>query len=108
MLIGKDIITCLIVGQIKNIVQASKYFPKLKSLEENVKIDLNLSNSATKADLKNLTGVDTTDFAEKNDQVNYIATQEFNKLLSKPFAARLAQANVTNKKGIANFGKKTF
>ena len=50
----------------------------MKSLEENVKIDLNLSNSATKADLKNLTGVDTMDFAQKNDQVNYIATQEFN------------------------------
>ena len=80
----------------------------MKSLEENVKTDLNLSNSATKADLKNLTGVDTMDFAQKNDQVNYIATQEFNKLTSKTFAARLAQANVTSKKGIANFRKKTF
>ena len=41
----------------------SEYFPKPKSLGENVKIELDLSNYATKADLKNVTGVDTSDFA---------------------------------------------
>ena len=30
----------------------SEYFPKPKSLGENVKVELNLSNYATKADLK--------------------------------------------------------
>ena len=43
----------------------SKYFPKAKSLEANVKVELDLSNYATKADLKNEAGVDTTDFAKK-------------------------------------------
>ena len=43
-----------------------KYFPKLKSFGANVKVELNLSNYATKADLKNATGVDTSDFAKKN------------------------------------------
>ena len=41
----------------------SKYFPKPKSLGENVKIELDLSNYPTKADLKNRAEVDTLDFA---------------------------------------------
>ena len=36
----------------------SQYFPKLNSLGANVKVELDLSNYATKADLKNVTGVD--------------------------------------------------
>ena len=43
----------------------SEYFPKPKSLGENLKVELDLSNYATKADLKNATGVDTSDFAKK-------------------------------------------
>ena len=37
----------------------SEYFPKPKSLGENEKVELYLSIYATKADLKNTTGVDT-------------------------------------------------
>ena len=44
----------------------SQYFPKLNSLGANVKVELDLSNYATKADLKNATGVDIQDFAKKN------------------------------------------
>ena len=44
----------------------SEYFPKPKSLGANVKVELDLSNYATKADLKNATGVDKWDFATKN------------------------------------------
>ena len=36
----------------------SQYFPKLNSLGANVKVELDLSNYATKADLRNATGVD--------------------------------------------------
>ena len=61
---GKIIIIHLMVWLIKNINQD---FPKLKSLEANVKAELDLSNYATKADLKNATGVDTLDFAKKAD-----------------------------------------
>ena len=43
----------------------NEHFPKPKSLGENVKIELYLSNYATKADLKNATGVDTSDFPKK-------------------------------------------
>ena len=43
----------------------SKYFPKPNSLGINVKVELYLSNYATKTDLKNVTGVDTSCFAKK-------------------------------------------
>ena len=36
----------------------------------------------------------------------YITTQEFNKLMSQHFSARLAQANRASKNYIANFVKK--
>ena len=45
----------------------SEYFPKLKSFGGRVKVELDLSNYATKADLKNATGVDTSKFAKELD-----------------------------------------
>ena len=42
-----------------------EYFPKSKSLGANVKVELDLSNYATKTDLKNATGDDTSSFAKK-------------------------------------------
>ena len=48
----------------------SEYFPKPKSLVANVKVEFHLYNYATKADLKNTTGVDTLGFAKKSDLVN--------------------------------------
>ena len=45
----------------------SEYFPEPKSLRGKVKVDLDLSNYATKADFKNATGVDTSKFAKKVD-----------------------------------------
>ena len=35
-----------------------------------MKVELDLSNHATKADLKNATGVDTSDFAKSTDLAN--------------------------------------
>ena len=49
----------------------SEYFPKPKSFGGKVKVELDLSNYATKAaDLKNATGVDTSKFAKKVDLAN--------------------------------------
>ena len=39
---------------------------KPKSLGENVKVELDLSNYAAKTDLKNTTSVNTLDFAKTN------------------------------------------
>ena len=43
----------------------SESFPEPKSLGERVKVELDLSNYATKTDLKNVAGVDTSSFAKK-------------------------------------------
>ena len=43
----------------------SEYFPKVRSLSGNMKIKLNLSNYATKADLKNVIGADTSKIVKK-------------------------------------------
>ena len=43
----------------------SKYFPETKSSRGRMKVELDLANYATKADLKNPTGVDTSIFAKK-------------------------------------------
>ena len=48
----------------------SEYFPEPKSLGGKVKVELDLSNYATKADLKNATGVDTLDSAKETDLAN--------------------------------------
>ena len=48
----------------------NEYFPKPKSLEGRVEVELGLSNYATKADLNNATGVDTSKFAKKVDLAN--------------------------------------
>ena len=48
----------------------SEYFPKPKSLRANVQVELDLSFSTTAIDLKNATGVDTSDFAKKTDLAN--------------------------------------
>ena len=39
-----------------------EYFPRPKPLGANVKVELDLSNYATKADIKNARGVDTSNF----------------------------------------------
>ena len=47
----------------------SKHFLKPKPLGRNVKVHLDLSNYATKSNLKNATGIDTSDFAKTVDLV---------------------------------------
>ena len=43
------------------------YFSEPKSSGGRVKVELDLSKHAAKVDLKNATGVDTSDFAKKTD-----------------------------------------
>ena len=138
----------------------SEYFPEPKSSRGRVKVELDLFNCDTKADLKNATGVNTSRLAKKielailksnvdkldidqlvpvpvalsklrdvvknavvkkdvynaknttqdvsvyNTKKMYIiTTQEYNKLTSENFTARLAQVNLPSKSDIANFVK---
>ena len=77
MLNGKDTIVPLIVGLVRktyykstNIFEMSEDFPKPKSLEANVKVELDFFNYATKTEFKNATGVDTASFTKKTDLAN--------------------------------------
>ena len=45
----------------------SEYFPEPKFLGGCVKVELNLTNDATKTDLKNAAGVDRSSFAKNSD-----------------------------------------
>ena len=68
MLNGNATIVLLTVGLIKkDMAKMSEHFSDPKSLAGRVKIELDLYNYATKADLKNATGVDTSKFAKKVD-----------------------------------------
>ena len=48
----------------------SKYFPEPSSHEENIKFKIDLTNYATKVDIKNITHVDTSNFALKTISAN--------------------------------------
>ena len=52
----------------------SEYFPEPRSFGRRVKVELDLSNYATKTDLKNATGVDASKFAKNVDLANLEAT----------------------------------
>ena len=48
----------------------SEYFPEVKHLGGRLKFELDMSNYATKTDLKNATSVDTSSFAKQIDLAN--------------------------------------
>ena len=64
----------------------SEYFPEPKSSRARVKFELDLSNYATKADLINTTGVDTSKFAKKVDSASlkYVDKLDIDKLKNVP------------------------
>ena len=45
----------------------SQYYPPYKSSSNNIKVELDLANYATKMDLKNITHVDVSSFASKTN-----------------------------------------
>ena len=45
----------------------SQYYPPNKSSSNNIKVELDLANYATKTDLKNITHVDVSSFASKTN-----------------------------------------
>ena len=52
------------------------YYPPYKSSSNNVKVELDLTNYATKTDLKNITHVDVSSFAALKTEVDKIATDK--------------------------------
>ena len=66
---GKDMTIHLIVGLIKRpSIKMTQYFPKpFRRFGCNINVKVDLSNYATKTDLKNVTHVDTSIFARKSN-----------------------------------------
>ena len=67
----------------------SEFFPEPKSLGGKVKVELDLSNYATKADLKNATGIDTSSFPKNVDSANLksnLKKLSIDKLKNVPFS----------------------
>ena len=65
----------------------SEYFPEKKYFERRMKVELDLSNYATKADLKNATDVDTSKFIIKVDLASlksYVYKLDIDKLKNLP------------------------
>ena len=77
---GKDMIIHLIAGLIKVICyKISQYFPKpYKSFEGNINVKVDLSNYATKSDIKSILHVDTSSFVLKTNLASL--TTEVDKL----------------------------
>ena len=48
----------------------SQYFPKPSNHKENIKVEVDLSNYATKTDIKNITHADTSNFGLKPNLAN--------------------------------------
>ena len=65
----------------------SEYFPKPYSYEENIKVKIDLSNYATKEDIKNITHLDTSSFTLKTNLSNLkseVDKLDINKLVPVP------------------------
>ena len=69
----------LIVGLIKKVfLYKNELFSIFAPSENKIEVELDLSNYATKSDLKSATGVDTSQFAKKDNLANL--KSEINKL----------------------------
>ena len=85
----------------------SEYFPKpYKSLREDIKIRVNLSNYATKADIKNIAHVDTSNFVLKTNLANLkteVDKSDINKLVAVPTdSTKLSKMTLLKKLNIIN------
>ena len=68
MLNRKVLIIHLIFGLVKILYKMSQYFPKpYEPFGGDINVKVDLSSYATKADLKNPTGIDTSGFALKSN-----------------------------------------
>ena len=88
MLNGKGLIIHLIVGLIKrSLIKMSEYFPKPSSHKENIKVEIDLSNCATKKDINYITHADTSNFVLKTNLANLkteVDKLDIDKLVSVP------------------------
>ena len=63
----KLLVVFMIENYKKLYYKISTYYPPYKSSSNNIKVELDLTNYATKTDLKNITRVDVSSFASKTN-----------------------------------------
>ena len=86
---GKVMIVYLIAGLIKmTLHKMSQYFPKLyEPFDGDINVKVDLSNYATKTDIKNISHIDTSSFALKPNVASLktkVDKLDINKLLPVP------------------------
>ena len=75
----------------------SKYFPKPRFSRGGVKFELDLSNYATKPDLKNAIGVDRSEFAKNVDLANLkfsVDKLDIDRLKNAPINFKILESKV--------------
>ena len=88
------------------------YFPKQFNNKSKIGVEVDLSNYATKSDLKNATGVDASQFAEKDDLATLksdVDKLDMDKLKTVPIDLSKLSIAVNNdvvKKDVYNTDKK--
>ena len=64
---GEEIIGSFYDRELQKVYSKMSYYPPYKSSSNNIKVKLDLTNYATKTDLKNITHVDVSSFASKTN-----------------------------------------
>ena len=106
---GKDMITVLIVGLINwPCIKISQYFPKPfnSHFGGTLKVNIDLSNYATKTDLTYVTHIDTSSFALKTNLPKLkteVDKLDIDKLV--PIPAALSKLSIVVKNDVAKKGK---
>ena len=64
---NEEIIVRFMIENYKRVYYKMSYYPPYKSSSNNIKVELHLTNYATKTDLKNITHVDVSSFASRTN-----------------------------------------
>ena len=64
---AKKLQVVFMIENYKRVYYKMSYYPPYKSSSNNIKVELDLTNYATKTDLKNITHVDVSSFASKTN-----------------------------------------
>ena len=63
----KKLLAVFMIKNYKRVYYKMSYYPPYKRSRNNIKLELDLTNYATKTDLKNITHVDVSSFASKTN-----------------------------------------
>ena len=92
----KKLYVVFMTGNYRRVYYKMSYYPPYKRSSNNIKVELDLTNYATKTDLNNITHVDTSSFASKTNLAalkTEVGKIDIDKLKTAPFdLAKLTNA----------------